>query len=807
MKKFLFISFLFIAGLSVAQQGIIKGSITNNNNIEIFIQLKNANSQGVVKSTFNEADGSFEFTKLKDGKYFIQISSLIFENYNSDTIVINGNSVYLNPIALQPISKTLENINIESKKRFVERKIDRVVINPDALIANTAQTALEVLEKSPGVNVDVNGNIALKGKQGVMVFIDDKPTQLSATNLANYLRTIAASSIEAVELMTNPPAKYDAAGNAGIINIRLKKIKTKGFNASLNVGLGTGRYLRSNNNVSLNYRINKFNFFSNFSFNQNNSYQDLDINREYFKPTGAFNSAFNQNTYFFKQQKSINGRIGFDYYINSKSTLGFVASGFSNPFYNAVNNKANILDSNKNIINKVVASNPSDKTWNNYNFNVNYNYKIDNKGTELTVNADYIQYNLTQQQILTNSLFTANDVLLSQSILESSLPASLKIQSAKIDYSHPFESGLKMDAGAKTSLVNTDNTANFFDVVNNISTPNYTFSNRFKYDERINAAYVNFSKDWSKISLQLGLRIENTRLTGNQLGNPTQKDSSFSRDYTNLFPTFYAVYRMDSLQKHQLVFSVGRRIDRPNYQDMNPFTYPLDRYTYYAGNPYLQPTFSYNYELQYLYNNWLTVGVEYSNTTNYIQETNEQRDNIFYSRPGNFRKQIVYGISVNAQLKPTKWWTINLYSEYKNMGYDAVIYNQLLNDNRFYWAIVPTNQFQISKTLTAEINASYQTSILAAQFLTIPVGSASIGFAQKLWKGKGTLKVSLADMFYTNQPGGDINNIANSKANWKSYLDSRVISVGLNYRFSKGKTLQARKVGASDEEKGRVKTN
>ena len=806
LKKIILFILLLNASISFAQQNAVTGSVTNKELIEsVTVNLFNTAGNKLIKSVFCEGNGNYTFNSIVNGTYFIKIQSINFNTYATDSFKIQNAAINLQPITLTAISKNLAEVTVANKKLFVERKIDRVVINPDALIANTAVTALEVLEKSPGVLVDVNGNISLNGRQGVQVFVDDKPLNLSSADAANYLKTITASNVDVVELMVTPPAKYDAAGTAGIINIKLKKIKQKGFVGIINTGYGQGTYLRSNNSLSFNYRINKFNFSSNLSHNQNNSFQDLTINRFYFTPTGSPSSTFKQNTYFAKFQRSTSAKIGVDFYATNKSTFGFSVSGFNNPFVMNTSNNAVVLDNNNNVSSKVNAFNPSTKHWKNINLNVNYNYKLDNKGSELLFSADIIEFKLQSNQTLTNNIFDANNTFISSSTLQSSLPATIKINTSKIDINKILSSNIKLETGAKASFVQSKNNANFYDDISGVLTPNYVFSNNFNYKENINAAYLTLSKDFNKLSAQLGVRLENTKIDAIQYGNPTVKDSSFSLQYTNLFPTVFLQYQFDSIQKHQLIFSASRRIQRPNYQDMNPFTYPIDRYTFYGGNPFLQPTFSYNIELSHVYKNWLTTTLEYGYAKNLIQETNEQRNGIYYSRPGNFGKQISYGISVNAAFKVSKWWNLQVYSEYKNLGYESLIYNQLLNDNKFYWYIWPNNQFNINKNLTAELNASYQSSILVAQFTTIPVAQSSIGFAQKILKGKGTIKLNLSDIFYSNQPGGDINNIENSKANWKSILDSRVVSIGFNYRFNKGKTLQARKISASDEEKGRVK--
>ncbi|HTG57314.1 MAG TPA: outer membrane beta-barrel family protein [Niabella sp.] len=695
---------------------------------------------------------------------------------------------------------------MSATRPFIQKKIDRVIVNPDALISNAGTTALDVLEKAPGVLIDIDGNISMKGKSGVVVFIDNKPTYMAAGDLANYLRSLPSGTIDAIELMTTPPAGYDAAGNAGIINIKLKKNTARGLNGGINLSYGQGRYLRSNNSFNFNYRINKFNLFSNFSWNQNNNYQDLTINRYYYKPDGTYNSGFSQNSYIKRKSTGQNARIGADYYLSKKSTLGAVLSGFINPGKSGIRNNAHVLDANNTPTALINAISKSDREWTNGSVNLNYSYKIDEKGKELTANADHISYRADQTQSLTNSSFTPGGVLTDQSLLESTLPATIKIQTAKLDYIHPLEKIGKIELGVKSSFVNTDNTASFFDVEGEIATPNYEFSNRFKYKENINAGYVNYSRDWDQLSLQLGMRLENTRVDGHQLGNPLIADSSFTRNYTGLFPTLYLAYRLDSAQTHQLGLSLGRRIDRPNYQDLNPFTYPIDRFTYYGGNPFLVPTYSYNLELSHTYKNKITTSLEYSIIKNLIQETNEQKGTVYYSRPGNYGQQTVFGLTINGNLQPCKWWALQVYTEFKNVGFESILYGQTLDEKRWYWYVGPTNQFTITKNLSAELAGSYQTRILSGQFLTIPVWQVRTGLSQKVLKGNGTVRLNLSDVFYTNQPGGDIRNIANSKANWLSKLDSRVFTISFAYRFNKGKTLNIRQSGGSESERGRVRT-
>ncbi|MFY8128401.1 MAG: TonB-dependent receptor domain-containing protein [Chitinophagaceae bacterium] len=804
--KLILLTLVFATKFTNAQITKISGLITSDDNKAIAgatVYIYKYQSNKLLKTGITEVDGSFEIVCSKLDSFYVECKSIGWEKYTSTLLVATQPEINLTKIILKPT--LLNDVTVSSQKKYIERKLDRVIINPNALITNAGSNVIEALEKAPGVMVNEDGLLKLKGSPGVMVFIDDKPTQLSGADLANYLKTLTTAQVESIELMTNPPAKYDAAGNAGIINIKLKKNTTKGFNGSLSVGYGQGFYARSNNSFAFNYRINKFNFFSNINYSINNSYQDLTINRSYFDVSGTKQSAFNQNTFIKKQNKSANARIGVDYYASKKTTIGIAFSGFNNPSLTTNNNKANILDGSNNLAATNRAFTNADKLWKNGAANFNFNHKTNNKGGELSGNFDYVAYNAAMNQSLVNTTTSIAPITTNSTTLNSDLPASLKITSAKIDFSQPTQKGARFEAGIKTSFVNTDNTANFYDVVGSVSTVNNTFSNRFKYKENINAGYLSYSCNIKKLSVQAGLRYEYTNVDGKQLGNAIIKDSSFSLNYGNLFPTIFAGLPLDSIGNHYLSFSYGRRIERPNYQDMNPFTYPMDNFTFYSGNPFLQPTIVNKFELAYTLNNKYTFTANYNYATNVIFETNEQVNGTFYSRPGNFGKQIAYGLSIDANVQPAKWWVLQGHIEANNFTFTSNIYGQNLDRSQWYWAASINNTFILNKSWTAELSGNHQSSIAVAQFITIPVIQARIGIAKKIMKDKATLKLTLNDIFWSNRPGGEITSIANATANWRSILDTRVLSINFSYRFSKGQNLKLRKTGASETETQRIK--
>lgn len=792
---------------SHAQQASITGTVENLDGMVAYVSLHAAKDSGLIKDIVSGEQGLFSFDSVQPGDYVISLQHMSHLDYWSAPVRVQkpDETIDLGKLYMEPDKTMLSEVTINSTEPYLERQIDRIVVNPHAMISNAGISALEVLEKTPGVMVGSNGSISMKGKAGVQVFIDDKPTYLSNEELASYLRSLPSGSIEHIELMSNPPAMYEAEGNAGIINIKLEKSPKKGLNIGLSLGYQQGRYAKTQNSLNINYRINKLNFTGNFSFSQSGTYQDLSINRYYFDQVGALNSSFHQQSYIKKIQGGRNARIGVDYYATKRSTIGLVLSGFINPEEGHITNSALVLNQHGETDQIVQSYKPSEERWLNGSANLNYTYKINEHGRELSANADYIDYQSGSTQTLANSNYEANGSLIDRSLLEFDLPASLRILSLKTDYAHPLGNKGKIDGGIKWSRVSTDNDARVYDNVDGHQLVNNEFTNRFAYNEQITSGYINYVFHASRLALQVGLRLENTRSAGDQDGNAVQADSTFDFQYTSIFPTLFALYKFDTLADHQLSLSLGRRISRPNYQDLNPFTFPIDRYTYYMGNPFLRPTFSYGAELAYTYKNRITTSFEYTIVKDLINETNEQRGTIYYSRPGNLGNHTLWGFTLSGNIPIRRWWTLQLYSEAKNAAFNTSLYGQPLNEKKWYWYLGPVNQFTITDKWQAELSGSYQTSILVGQFLTIPVWQARAAMSYTILKGQGTIRLSLSDIFYTNQPGGDIRNIANSKADWLSYLDSRVVGIGFSYRFSKGNTMEARKSGASDPEKERVK--
>lgn len=813
MKKFFnLLVASIIAMCSQAQTnpaGKVSGSIKDGGNQKIIdaasVSLLKAKDSSLVKIAITDKEGNFIIENVKDGAYLVLATSTGHLKTYSNTFTISPEQLNTSVGILQlvPADKNLKEVTVISKKPFIERKADRTVLNVEASISNTGSTALEVLEKAPGVTVDKDGNISLKGKQGVMIMVDGKPTYLSGPELTNMLRNMSSNQLDQIEIMTNPSAKYDASGRSGIINIKTKKNKQKGFNGSASTAYSQGIYSRTSNSLNLNYKNGKINLFSTLSANYRNNYQELDIYRRYTNTDKSTKAIFEQNSFQTRHGGNYNAKLGADFYVSKKTTFGVVLSGVTNPQAQNAENTS-YLKGNNGIVDSIVQAVSSEHSkWKNGSINFNLRHVVDSTGRELTVDADYLRYDATKDQRFYNTSYTPQWALKTSDILLGELPSAIKIYSAKIDYTHPLKKGTKIETGVKSSFVETDNTAGYYNLVGSTKTPDYEKTNRFDYKENINAAYLNFNKEIKKWSIQTGLRLENTNYRGNQFGNPTKSDSAFKNSYTSLFPTLFVGY--NPTEKNQFSFSYGRRINRPDYEDLNPFLFFLDKYTYGAGNPFLKPMYSHVLEASHTYKQIFTTTLNYSYTKDLFSEIFRQKDFATIVSQGNYGSMNDASISENAQIQVAKWLSTNIYTEVRYNRFRGILYGDDVDIDATTFLVNINNQFKFKKGWSAEVSGWYRTKGVEGQIQIKSLGQLTTGVQKQVLKNKGTLKLNINDVLKTRNPRGEIN-FQNTEARFRQYSDNRTATLSFSYRFGKPiKGIQKRKTGGAGTEQNRVK--
>lgn len=761
-----------------------------------------------MANTITDSTGVFLFEGISSGKYTLLVSATGFKEASATLTYQTGQGKTEAAIpALEPVTAELNNVTVTGRRPPIEVFADKTVVNVEATLSNTGATALEVLEKSPGVTLDRDGNMRLRGKANPLVLIDGKPTYLAPAELVSLLNSMNASQLDQIELMTNPPAKYDAAGNGGVINIKTKKNRQKGFNGSASAAYNQARYASGNGSLNLNYRNGKFNVFGNYNYNRNNGFSSLTINRAYLANDGVTTLRnFEQPTHMRQQGNNNTVKLGVDYFLNNKTTLGIVAGGFNSPRSFDGVSTGYWKDADMVTDSSTTTFSDNHNRWKNGTFNFNIRHQFD-KTSELTADFDYVRYNMESQQLFTNENHDQNGHLVYSDQIRGDLPSNINIFSAKADYSRSLKGGLKTEAGFKTSRVNTDNLAGYDVRVlpNGNWTPDYNISNHFTYEENIQAVYGNIKGESKKWQWQAGLRLEHTSYDGYQAGNPAKDDSSFTNSYTSLFPTGFLSYKADSANSFTL--SAGRRIQRPAYQQLNPFKFFINEFTYQEGNPYLQPEFTANVELNHSYKGKINTTLGYANTRQAFSQIFRPEGEITILTEGNLGRRQNASLTLNINQQFTKWWNFSVTGTLNYLVVDGNNYGQNIKSEAFNGNANINNQFKFGKGWSAELSGFYNTKAEDGQFIIQGFGQASAGIGKQVLKNKGTIKLNARDIFWSQKIDGQIK-YGNVREHFYQYRDSRVISLSLQYRFGKPmKDAGKRKSnnGGATEEQQRVR--
>ena len=814
MKKFIILILfcnltLFFFGQT--KNGSISGTVksTDNNPLEaVTVLLLRQKDSSITRTAMTDKQGQFTIRKIAYGKYIVSVTAIGYQEFKSSLLTLDSFSHdrILSLINLSTVTKNLNAVTVTTQRPFLERKIDRLIVNVASSPVNAGQSAFDVLEKSPGVMIDENDNISLNGKQGTAIFIDGKMSYLSGKDLTNYLRSIPAAQLDVIELMTQPSSKYDAAGISGIINLKIKKNQANGFNGSINISSIFGYYYKNRDNLTLNWKKNKFNTTFSYGFSYTKNFIDQRTSRKFRKDfTTNYNSYQDQQLNFLTTNVPNNFRLTTDYTASKNTTIGLVLTGFFSNNKPAVTGLTTIFDSLHNRIDYNTVSNTPKNTISNPGFNINLLQKLDKKGKELTADADYVFYHNLNNQVSENNLYNNNGVLQSPFILKNYIPTNLDIYSFKADYTQPIKKDAKFEAGLKSSCVKTDNNGqySYYDKLQSQWVNDTGRTNHFLYNENINAAYVNYNKQINKKwSLQMGMRLEQTHAKGNQL----TKNIKFEKNYTQLFPTIFFSYAAD--KNNTINANYGRGVNRPGYQDLNPFQYFIDQFTIRQGNPDLKPFFTNDYGISYNYKNQLNISAGYSiikNAYGLIYSNVQQGNNnvIIQTRQNiSFRKFKDLAVDYTHSLK--KWWNFtgsvflfnNHFSAYPSANLPAVSATVCI--------MSVSNQFPLKKGWTLDASGLYRSKRLEGGFIhALPTYSFSVGASKKLLKNKGTLTFNMNDPFglfrtdtYTEQSS------FYSKTNNRP--ENRWLTATFNYRFGKATNQRRRTTGSSQDEQNRV---
>jgi iron complex outermembrane recepter protein len=803
-KRIVILLAVILSSLSGFAQKIV-GIVLNEDSSKLVgctISLINISNKKIVKLTTTNKQGEYVFENVQTDSFQIAVSYVGYTDFKTAALTLKLNeTTLLSNIVLQKTKNNLTEVVVTAKRQMLEVKADKMVVNVEGTINAVGSDALELIRKAPGVAVDQDENIQMSGKSGVQIYIDGKPSPLTGEDLANYLKAVQSSQIDALELITNPSAKYEAAGNAGIINIRLKKNKSIGTNGSILAGYAIGVRSKYNGGVNINSRTKKVNVFANYNYNYANNRIDFRTYRKLVDTTFDLRAdrGFLNKTHGFK--------TGIDYFQNKTTTWGFLVTGNltnSNP-----NGKSDnvIIANNTNTITKILESN-SNQIGNDNNVNFNANYKYANaQNKTFNIDADFGTFKLTRDLYQPNLYYDATKTNILSEVNYNLLSlADINIYSFKTDYEQPFAKGT-VGIGGKFSYVTNDNNFKRYNVLNPIlKIIDVDKSNQYNYRENVNALYINYNRNWKNIQMQAGLRGEQTQTSGSSyaiLANEVVDYSNvkkFNRNYINLFPSIGISFVKNPISTWNI--TAGRRVDRPNYQDLNPFEFKIDEYSSRRGNTGLIPQFSYNIAVTNAYKNKLISKLSFSNITNFIGRVIDttERSKSFIS-PRNIATQNIISFFESYQHN-YKWYTGTFTANvfYTNFKADFGGGNRVINTKAIAAIITMQNSFKLIHDWTVELNGNYNSPTVNAAAKEKVKWGIDIGAQKLILKGQGNIKFSATDIFWTNYDRS-LTTFGAQVIEGKFKRESRQFKVNFTYRFGNNqiKSSRNRASGLEDE--------
>lgn len=796
----LLINFSLIAHAPIKQSTITGKVVDENRGVlpYVLVKLYKAIDSSLVANVQTDEDGIFSFVKQPIGSYYVEIYMMGYQRSINPIAITAGaaQSLHLGTIVLLTQTQQLNNVDIRSKRPLIERRDGKVIINVASSTLAAGSTAMEILTRVPGVSLDNQGNVSLRGKPGASIMIDGKPTYLSSVQLANLLRSTEGNAIQTIEIISNPSAKYDAGGTGGIINIKLKKNTGDGTNGTLTLGGGMGKYLKSNAGITLNRRNGSFNIFGKYNYANNRQFEDLLLTRS--------SQAANNITFFDQKAAEVslrennNYKAGLDYFIDKNNTIGFMIYGYINQ-YNGDNRISTVIGSQPGQTDStVLGQNLFIGQYKNNTFNLNYKSVLDTLGQELYADLDYSMVQNTERVTYQNDFLRGSGAAYRLPLIfRNSTPSKIEILAGKVDYTLPFHNKMKIETGLKSSFVTTDN-----DFRSELRSQqewknNESMSNRFSYRENVNAAYVSVHKEIGATTLQLGLRTELTHTEGNSvtLNNKT------IRNYIDLFPSLLIQHALS--KDNAIDFSYSRRIDRPSYQSLNPFTYYSDLFTMSQGNPMLKPQYASSYEVNYRRSK-LNISLGYIQTKDVITTTlltdTIKKTIILYEQ--NLAARRTFSISINRPFDLTDWWsTINDATIYNSSFTSPELMGSPFKNQRTTVELSTTQVFKLSPSINMELSGNYTSSQVYGTYIAKPIYGLDLGLSKSFAGERANIKLGVTDLFNQRQIS------IRSAIPYQDYQlgqkqESRVLRLTFSYNFGSKiiKAIRSRANISADEQ-------
>ena len=807
MRSYFTFLFLILTISIFAQTASIKGILQDAEKAPVSfanIVLYNSSDSSVVKIEVSDPVGKFLIPSIPAGNYFLVASFIGYDDATkSDIQLADNQQLDLGVFSFQAASVELAEATVKARRALVEIKPDRTVFNVQGTINSVGSDAIELLRKAPAVTVDNNDNINVLGRAGVLLYVDGKRQPLAGDDLTNYLKGIPAEQIDRIEIITNPGAKYEAEGNAGIIDIRLKKDKSHGANGTVNAAHSQGEVGRANVGFTGNYRNKNFNTYGNIGTGRRNGFNEL-----------VFNSTQNgiklqETNNMSRSSDAIYYRIGTDFFINKKNTIGFLISGGnsknSSPAINQI--KISNLDTPHQIDSILIAENETDAIQDRLSYNLNYRFEDRKSGQSLNIDLDYGAFGNKVERFQPNRYFGEDDNLLTENISRFSTPSDIDIYTIKADYETNFLGG-KLGVGAKLSQVISDNTFLVFDEINGESSQNDFRSNTFKYDEKVYAGYISFNRKINeKMNFSAGLRAEQTDAVGDlQAFLIDLQAPPVELNYLSWFPNAGLTYSVSP--QNSFALNYGRRINRPDYNVLNPFNNQLSELSYQKGNPFLAPEIVNNIELGYTHKYRYNFKLAYSKTIDQITRLigpDESDPRANFISWANLADQTIFSFNASLPFEVTKKWNafFNFSASHidnqADYGDGAVVDVQI-----FTYSFYQQQTFNLPNKFTAEISGYFSgPGVWGGVFKYEESWALNLGLQRKFLNDQLNVKLSANDIFY--QSGWDGYSkfdglVSEGNGRW----DSRNVNLSVSYNFGNQQVKSRKRKTGLEDEAGRV---
>jgi hypothetical protein len=778
----------------------VTGKVQTDNNVPLAsatAYLMKAKTAIILKAVVTDENGEYQFSDIQTGSYYIDVKMIGYTSNKSNTFDVSKTAYNVEIILLKADTRKLQEVAVEGKRPMVESKPGKLVLNVENSPLAAGNNALDIVQRAPGVSLDNNNNLQLMGQSGVSVTIDGRQTYMSGEQLVNFLKSTDGNQIKSVEVITTRAAKDDAEGAVGTINIVLKKNRMEGFNGTFNMTAGQGEKFRGNSSLSLNYKKNNTTVFGSYAYSNEKSHRKLLLDRVI--QNKGEKTYFKQRSILDEKEQNHSYRFGVEQRTSARNTLTLQFNGSNNIEYNDNDSKTNVGRSFTTLDSLLISTSQFKELFDRYSANLNNEFRIDSNGRKLTLDLDWSKFKSSKRVGYNNQYFDGQmDAITPEEIQRSRMPIGIDIYVAKLDYEQPLSKVSKLEIGAKYSNVTSDNDLTFEDFLNNSWINNEKRTNHFVYKEQIAAGYIDYNNTIGKWGLKVGARGEYTFSDGNSL----TLNKQVKRNYFKLFPNANLTYTLH--ENHILSLGYARKITRPNYRQLNPFDYFIDKLTFERGNPYLNPQFSneftLNYTLMQRYNVTLGINdvrdaiVESMGQDSVLKQTWVIRENL--------GKNLTAYLNLNIPVTVSKIWSMNNNITGIHFNFDGMVSGRPLKRKSFLLQATSMHNLKLAKSLSANVNLRYFSPFKYNVYDMKARWDMEVGATKTFKDQRSSLKLAVSDLFNTGNQNLKTN-FGDFDSSIRQYQDRRVVRLTYSYKFGNLKN-NYRKKDTSNEEKERA---